>query len=1185
MEPIVKTSTHNASLESRAAGRGALFSSAIFLLLLLLALSPLAAKAQFTISQTPLNTGGGAAANLLYIHDDSGSMYWSYMMNPGATHTTISRTRPDQNKIYYDPNMTYTPPVDADGNSLGNSDFNAAWFDGYDLAGRNGSGNYCTDGSKPVRRRVDLATQYAPTSGYGCYYSSSSSGGEFLSVTPGAAYYYNSSGVKVAISADPAQRQNFANWYSYYRTRNYTARAGISHAFSDLDGKIRVGWGSINNSTINGVKPFTGQHKKDFYNWLFSKDTNTGTGPSGMTPLSAGLNRAGQYYANSDLPWRDDPTNAQSGLSGASCRKSFTILMTDGYSNDVVATGNTDGASTSFMPPGKPGTTVSALNTGPFSDSQANTLADVAWRYWSRDLQGDDANNMVPGTTRDPAWWQHMTTYTIGLGVTGSVSKTTAFHNADNNIDQTWPWINGLGGDNEDPSKIDDLLHAAVNGHGDFFAAQNPQEFADGMASIINSIQTSAAAISKLARSNSGGKNKDRVDDNTLAYDVKNDPGWFGRVSAYRVGICTKAEITANSNGCSPEKQLKYTPQWEASELIKAAITPPTGSHAVRNILSAKWDATNPAKTTSGIKFEWASLDPSQQAAMVSPLSPNDPKPQLNAPNGPDILNYVRGDTSREGNDASKDFRPRDGNFLGDIFSDLVYYGPSVSDGYDRFPDVSQADQEKYKNWKNDPVYKSTPGMLYVGANDGMLHAFNGATGEEVVAYVPASVIPKLYKLADPDYTHEFYVDATPFVAEAQIGGEWKNVLVGAAGVTSPIGVSTTGAGERSYFAIDVTNPNASKVLWEFTDPELGYNSAGRATISRLKGGQWVAIFGNGYNSKSHRAQLFVVDIGNGTLLRRLDTGVGDAPNPNGLSAPRAFDGDPEGANLGEDDQDGAINLVYAGDMHGNLWRFDLSDPNPASWTTTKLLVAKGPAPDNRLQPITAPPEVVRLRGDRGVTGIMVYVGTGKFFAPDDLTDNSTQSLYGVLDTVAPVVPLPYSRSNGLFEQSIGASTGVGGAANTSDLEFSYSTYGGFFLDLTGERERVLSPVEVLYNSRSRGSIELNTFMPTGNACTGGVGGRTAELDRLYGKKSDKPLLFSEENIIMTGGSLTHFGGGGGDPAGGGMGSSCFGTDCVTTLPQESLCGGVYTEEKDGEEVQGIVPCGKKGRKSWRQLR
>ena len=1195
----MKTLTHN----NGSSGRKALFCGGISLLTLI---SPVA-EAQFNISQMPLNVGITADANLLYIHDDSGSMYWSFMPD-GPDSSDVTRltlgnyTRSDINRIYYNPDITYVAPPAPPGTSipganppgtLGNASFNEAWYDGYDINGRGVVGSaaaeYCSRGvsnNNKVWNRVNLNSNYRPTMGRGCYSPQRVSDGyEYLTgTTPNtsAAFYYVGGTRHTITNASPEHiKQNFANWYSYYRTRNYAARAGVARAIVQLVNNIRVGWGRIYKGDaqnvdgksvsriVQGVRPFDDIQRKEFLNWLYKVEA------VGATPLRAALDAAGQYYDRSTGshagPWADNPATG-TGTDTAVCRKSFTILMTDGYWNDAGATGtassNTDGATPSdqFTTPKKPDGTQETWTKLPFGDGYSGTLADVAWHYWSRDLYGGNANNKVPGNTNDPAWWQHMTTFTIGLGVAGTVDKTTAFTRAratPTTLSGTaTAWPNGAS------NQIDDLLHAGVNGHGDFFSADNPDEFVRGMESIIADIATSAASTSGLARSKNSEKNKDKVTGDTLVYDVQNE-GWFGKVSAY--GVCA----SATAPGCTAKDKIKTTATWEASTKIV--------DHTVRNILSAKWNADTFAAATdtiigTGITFKWASLDGTQQAQLKPPASMSG-KPQLN--DSERILDYVRGDTSRE--TGANAYRNRGGHKLGDIYSDPLYYGPSASQGYDRASSLIEAEQKAYTNWKESMAYLADTGTLYVGANDGMLHAFNAQTGQEKAAYVPASVIDKLWKLADPDYGHEFYADTTPNVQEAQLGNDkdWSNVLVG-----------TAGAGGRSYFAINVTTPTvagltAGKVLWEFADPDLGYNPTGKASIARLKDGTWVAIFGNGYNSNDYKAFLYVVNLSNGELLKKIPAGAdGSSGTPNGLSAPTVIDSVPS-AVAGTDDQDGAVDTVYAGDVRGNLWSFDLSGAT-ADWRARKLLVAEDSA--GTAQPITAPPLLVRKRDT--VPGIMVYVGTGKFFENSDVNDSHTQSIYGVLDTGSGDT---YSRSSGLVEQTIvpGGVEFIAGAdrdvATTSGNVVNYATGDrGFFLDLPISKERVLVQAMYLGRSKTSGSILVATRVPTNDACSAGTEGYWTELDALSGKKPLQGMLFAGANRVKIGIGVTpiHIGGradtekfGGG--SGGMGGSGCIGENCTAS---EVICGGEIAGSLD-ESLKLRKACGGIGRISWRQLR
>src|SRR5690606_38982071 len=222
---------------------------------------------------------------------------------------------------------------------------------------------------------------------------------------------------------------------------------------------------------------------------------------------------------------------------------------------------------------------------------------------------------------------------------------------------------------------------------------------------------------------------------------------------------------------------------------------------------------------------------------------------------------------------------------------------------------------------------------------------------------------------------HRYYVDGSPTVADAYIGERWRTLLVGG-----------LNKGGQSVYALDVTEPqnfaeNAADdiVLWEFTDPDLGY-SFSQPAIVRLQDGTWAAVFGNGYNnteedddpSATGNAVLFVVDLASGALIRKLDTGVGMAGDPSGDDRPNGL------ATVAPVDDTGnrRIDFIYAGDLFGNLWRFDLRQAAPASWSLRRLFLAcsSHPCDDADRQPITSRPSVVRHPTGRGR---IVLFGTG----------------------------------------------------------------------------------------------------------------------------------------------------------------------------------------------------------------
>ncbi|GAB6067342.1 hypothetical protein JCM13664_06600 [Methylothermus subterraneus] len=349
------------------------------------------------------------------------------------------------------------------------------------------------------------------------------------------------------------------------------------------------------------------------------------------------------------------------------------------------------------------------------------------------------------------------------------------------------------------------------------------------------------------------------------------------------------------------------------------------------------WDSGRKIVTMNGsskVPFRWSNLSSAQQADLGSP----------------DVLNYIRGDRSNE-DPAGKKFRARN-QVLGDILHSTLYF------------------------WD----HASTPGSpkrLYVGANDGMLHVFDADSGEEVFAYVPSMLIPKLNKLVANPYNHTAFVDGQIAIARVDYSGGAKTILVGG-----------LGAGEKGLFALDVSNPTpaneteaASKILWEITPSSSGFADLGYVfgtpRIARLNDGTAVAIVGNGYmNGGSGHSVLYVINLATGALIKAIDTGSGSSTSPAGLSTPALVDAD----------DDGKVDYAYAGDIDGKLWKFDLR--NIAS-ATASLLYSTSPA-----QAITVPP-VVRPHPHGGY---MVVFATGRILSADDVTDTSTHYVYGIWD-------------------------------------------------------------------------------------------------------------------------------------------------------------------------------------------
>ena len=317
------------------------------------------------------------------------------------------------------------------------------------------------------------------------------------------------------------------------------------------------------------------------------------------------------------------------------------------------------------------------------------------------------------------------------------------------------------------------------------------------------------------------------------------------------------------------------------------------------------------------------------------------------------------------------------------------------------------------------PNIRDRDELVYVGANDGMLHAFQVSDGVEKFAYVPNALLDELPKYSDPDYSHRFFVDSTPTVDDAfidprPIGGnrEWRTVLV-----------NGLGAGGQGYFALDITDPSAiaaSSVMWEFTDNDdndLGYTYSrpiiAMSNVVASSEQRWVAIFGNGFNnteddgltttSSTGNAVIYILYIEEGydgwdsSEYIKIDTGNGtDANGPNGISGVRGID----------TDGNGTVDRLYAGDLQGNVYVVDISNPNPATWQSTlrtlfQASYATSPT-TSTVQPITSRPTVIEHPTD---TGYIVLVGTGSYFTKSDASSTNIQSIYGLWDNLSSANP------------------------------------------------------------------------------------------------------------------------------------------------------------------------------------
>lgn len=761
---------------------------------------------------------------------------------------------------------------------------------------------------------------------------------------------------------------NFANWFQYYRSRILIARAGSGRAFSNQAPTLRVGFGTINTSgtkVLNVSDDFGVINKQSFLNTLYQRKI-----PRAGTPLRKAVDEIGQYFMNTSItgPWQTY-YNVGATTAQLSCRQNYNILMTDGYWNGTGAgsgrTGDWDAKNgttkTSFE-----GVTYQYIAAPPYKDDTTNTLADIAMYYWVNDLRPDwgAAKKNVPPSRdgTDPAFWQHLVQYTVGLGVSGSLDPVTDLPLLTAGT-KSWPAAT------DTDYQVDDLWHAALNSRGKYFNAGNPQKFSDALNSALNEIAARSGDAAAVATS------KNTLDIGLKLYtSTYQTADWSGRLEQKSVD-----EITGN---------IKSPNDWDTDTKIPAFES--------RKILTANLTGTG------GEDFSFSNLRPSDQTIFETAAAAYAP---AFTKSGSDILDYIKGKKDFE----SQPFRARK-VLLGDLVnSDPQYVKEGKDGGYIFLPSDIRG-KGSYNQFLT--AKKSRAATVYVGSNDGMLHAFDATDsntgGNERFAYIPNAVIHKLPELAKPNYVHRFYVDGTPNIADAAIGADptpWRSILVG-----------TTGAGGRAVFAMDVTDPtnfDKTKVMWEYsattrTDNDLGY-TIGVAQIGVMRDGRWVAIFGNGFESPNQKAVLYIVDLKTGDIIRKLDTGVGSGSAPNGLSTPKLLL-----------NADSTIKAVYAGDRQGNMWKFDFVTTGSVPSLTTAPVVALSGTPlfsavdSGRKQPITTQPQLYPHPDG----GYMVVFGTGKIFEDTDAATTDKETLYGIWDKTSST----QVTQSQLTEQTLSAS-------------------------------------------------------------------------------------------------------------------------------------------------------------------
>jgi type IV pilus assembly protein PilY1 len=815
-----------------------------------------------------------------------------------------------------------------------------------------------------------------------------------------------------------------------------------------------------------------------------------------------------------------------------------------------------------------------------------NTLADVAAYYYSTDLRqsaapfanctgavvspatvGNDVckdNLSDPGVTANPP--QRMTTFTIGLGASGYMqySPTYLTDTSGDFFDVkngtlanpatgvcSWQasgkcnWPTPIG---NTQTTIDDLWHAAVNGRGVYFSATNPTTLASGLSSALAGVNVSKGTAAAATTSNPNVT----TGDNFVFSTTFNTVDWDGEAFRQELSLTDgKVSITKD-----------WTAQAQLS--VKAAATAGGGS---RRIL------TRDAGGSNGVKdFTFANLTATEQAyfakTYISTLSqfctigPTCLSSSTQtAAAGQPLVEFLRGDRSHEGValDTTTYYRNRvstqagatsgQPRILGDIVNaEALYVKTSPFDygdaGYSAFKATNATRQ----------------GMVYIAANDGMLHALYagagtgpGTGGAEAWAYVPNLVLPKLYKLADKNYAnlHTFLLDGTPVSQDVFFGGAWHTIVVGG-----------QNSGGRGYYALDVTDPATPVSLWEFTDTNMGY-TFGNPEIVKLKDGTWVVLVTSGYNNVSPGdgvGRLYVLNAQTGALIRTISTGVGTTTTPSGLGKVRAW--------VDNATTDNTAQRAYSGDMLGNVWRFDVNgDVGAAGYDAQLLVTLTDSATGGNPQPITTKPEL----GDVAGTAV-VFVGTGRYLGVSDLGDTKLQSFYAIKDSLGSTTlgnPRATATSFVKQVQTVGSCPLAAQTANvctagesvrtSSANAVNFATDNGWYLDLPASKERAnTDPTLAL------GTLAFNTNIPGASACVAGGTSNAYFVD------------------YRTGGAVSTAAG----VVSVALGSALATRPVIVRLPDNTIVG--LTRMSNDETLTRNIPIGDPGnptrRISWREL-
>jgi type IV pilus assembly protein PilY1 len=1060
---------------------------------------------------------------------------------------------------------------------------------------------------------------------------------------------------------------NFANWFSYYRKRHLATRGGVVSAFQDITG-IRVGFFRINNRNTVSMRDFDLATDRN----AFYYDVYHARG-SGGTPNRESMLHMGNQFKNN--------TN----IIQYACQKNYGVLFTDGYATTWTGAGvgDTDGD-----------------DGAPYADAASNTIADISRYFYENNIRQDlnsclvavpagcpEENGLALGAPRTQIEagalncnnCPHMVSFGVVLDREGRIFQVDADCTSDPyacnaGAGPTWPShteVNATRG----AAMIDDLWHAAIDSHGQMLNAKTPQQVAAAFRQVLQIFGQETGAASAVAV-NSGSVSSDANDKNYVYQARFNSQFWSGELRSYLIN--TDGSIGAQQWNAADSLELQH---WSnGREIITYNPDSKTGIRFRPYLDSGMyWDQLTTAQQ------QWLSFDPFTNVTDTT--------------KGKNRMQFIRGrrdETFLHDNGfRNREFALGDlihsapayvgppNSLFPEVWDDLSVDGDGDGSGVDANPSEAE-NNSSYSDFRTN--YKSRRRIIYAGGNDGMLHGFDAGdgqldpgNGQEVFGFIPSMVYPRLSSLASPQYGHLMYVDGSVTFMEAYYSGAWHTVLG-----------SGLGAGGQGIYMLDITNPttltnaetNASNiVMWEFTDrdqdstdtivdgdPDLGYSYFQAINVVRMHDGNWYVVIGNGYDStepddpnldtdgdgitacgldladpsdddpdeapctisQTGNAVLYFIDLATGDLKKKIDTGVGMGgditKSPNGMSTPAPVDLD----------GDFIVDVIYAGDLYGNLWRFDVTDSDPTNWHVA-FSDAGNPAPlfksqvtgTTTPQPITVRPQIgYRVPGQD--SGVMVYFGTGKYFETGDNVVNTAtpaQTFYGIWDrsyykhmenswpdSTKAGIDLTVNQHNNvdsggtknilrthLLSQNITNEVGIWRATSNNPISWhtavgypSGSTHLGWLLELdpgtglapTNDGERAVTDA-VLRGDR----VIFTTLIPSVDPCLFGGTGWVMELKLSNGGRIDGPIFdtngdgnYTSDDYIDTGTTDSSGNTVSGTPSGYLVQQGIPSKPVVVDLPEREH-EGKYLNTSSGDVEFLLENTGRTiGRQSWRQI-